>query len=469
MSNLSESARHIGIIGGGIGGLTAAMRLKRAGQHVTLFEASERLGGAICTVDDGPWRVEFGPNTLPDRGGVISALIHDLRLEGERLYPNGSAKKRYVVRDGRPVALPTSLVEFWKTPLFSRQAKLRLLSEPLVPPRAEDGVDESLYNFASRRLGQEVVDYALDPFIAGTYSGQTTQLSSRFALKRLRELEQEAGSLFRGGLRASRARKKSGAQAGKGGGELVNFKRGEQTLTDALGAELEGNVHLGVRITQAKRHADTGRWALYGAEGEARGEYDELVFATQAYVIPEVAIFDGDEALDLSPFGEINHPPICMMALGFRRDQVEHPLDGFGMLVPSAEEHIHNLGAVFASTIFTDRAPDGHVLLMVFFGGARRPEDAHWSEERKVEVARAELGELLGVKGKPVYVRSRVWPKSIPQYEVGYGRIIARIEALEATHPGLNFTGNWRDGIAVSDVVRHATQVAHSIVDRSHL
>ncbi len=462
----------VAIIGAGIGGLTAGYELMQRDVDVTVFEAADQPGGAIRTIHRDEWTFEMGPNTLLDRGGVISRQIAQLGLQAEQLYPSSTSNTRYIVRDGIPRALPMSPGELRRTKLFSTSAKLRLLREPLIPPRIEPELDESLYNFVARRLGEEFVEYALDPFLAGTYAGKPEQLSSRYALKRLKELELASGSLFKGALGALGAKRKA-RKAGQKlppRAKLINFRGGVQTLTDALAEALGERIHTGSPITQLTQHED-GRWKLKGRRKHTKDlpPFDRVLCALPAHVIGELKVSLARGGVqDMSAFARIEHPPVTILAMGFRRDQIAHSLDGFGLLIPSKEPFEH-LGAVFASTIFTDRTPRGHVMLVTFFGGARNPEAGLWPQEKQVEVATRELGELLGLKGQPVHVERRCWEQAIPQYEVGYEHIMTEIEALESHLPGLTFTGNWRGGIAVPDVVAQATHCAHSIADSLHL
>ena len=458
------------VIGAGIGGLTTAMRLQKRGFQVDLFEASDRTGGNISTVREDGYHMELGPNTVPDRSGVISRLIEELDLTDERQPPNKAAKKRYIVRDGRPHALPQSLGDFARTPLFSPAAKLRLFAEPLIASSEdapEEEFDESLYHLAKRRLGEELADYALDPFIAGTYAGDPKLLSSHHVLKRLGELEREYGSLILGGVRAAlagRNKKSAPEQKSEGSGELVNFRMGVQALTNALTERLqEGTLSYNSPVERV-RHLDGGGFEVT-AKGHPPREYDAVVMGLQATSFKHIELLDAEGArVSTHTIHEVAHPPVTMMGFGFRRSQVSHPLDGFGMLVPSAEP-FRVLGAVFSSTVFADRAPEDHVLMMVFLGG-RTPEDALLGEDQQVEIAMKDLGELLGIRGYPTHVRSKTWTKSIPQYEVGYGRVIKRAEAIEAAHPGLYLMGTWRDGISVADIVRYAEEVSDKVKRR---
>ncbi len=463
----SENTARVAIIGAGIGGLTTAYTLKRAGVACDLFEASETAGGAIHSHVEDNWVCELGPNTLLDRQGVISDLIEELGLQSERVYPSSTSKNRFIVRDGQPHALPMSPAALWKTKLFSTQAKLRLFAEPFVEARIEPELDESLYNFATRRLGQEIVDYALDPFIAGTYAGRLNQLSSHYALARLKELEEESGSLFKGALFGP---KKTDDSKPKRKASLINFKRGAQTLTDAMAREIGEHLHTSTPITKLTQEKESGRWKLTSKGDTAlSGEYDVVLMSLPAHVIAQMDIRPADThaATDLSAFASITHPPISLISIGFRRDQFKHPLNGFGVLIPSKEEFTH-LGSLFASSIFVERAPRDHVQIVSFIGGARHPESALWSEEEQVALLLDELHTLLGLEGKPVKVLRRHWGKSIPQYEVGYEHTLSAIEAVEETLPGIIFGGNWKGGIAVPDVVKNARHFAHLIQQRVH-
>lgn len=465
-----ESRPKVAVIGGGIGGLTTAYTLMQRGTSCDLFEATHTTGGAIKTVREDGWVMELGPNTLLDRGGVLSKLIDDLGLTNARIYPSGASNARFIVRDGVPRPLPTSPAKLLKSKLFSGKAKLRLLAEPLVSPREDaDALDESLYNFASRRLGEEIVDYALDPFLAGTYAGKPEQLSSRHALKRLREFEEMSGSIFRGAFTSIREAKRARAQSNEPPpprATLISFDNGVQTLTDALTDALGASVQRDARVEALTQDGETMRWRLRGdgLDGANQGGYDEVILFLPAHVIAAMEVTSAKgERVDLSAFAAVNHPPITMISLGFERSDFQHPLDGFGMLIPSREPFEH-LGCVFASSIFAERAPRGHVQLVAFFGGARHPESALWEASRQLDTLREELHTLLGLKQgcEPVKIERRTWRHSIPQYEVGYGHILARIEAIEASQSGLRFAGNWRDGIAVPDVVALARRLAHS-------
>ena len=457
----------VAVVGAGMGGLAAAMRLQKRGFRVDLYEASDRVGGLVDTIEHDGFLMEFGPNTVPDRNGAISALIDDLGIGEARQLPNPHARKRYIVRNGVPVALPTSLKEFATTPWLSLQAKARLLAEPLVPRRdpAEDGVtDESLYNLTRRRLGKEIADYAIDPFVAGTYGGSPRALSSTFVLSRLDEMEREFGSILIGAVRGALSSRKKAASSGPG--ELVNFREGMRTLPEAMASRLGASLKLKTLITRIAARQN-GRFALHIVGKKRPRLYDGVICALSAHQLASLSIEDREgDVCDLSALAAIEHPPMSMIALGYREGQIAHPLDGFGLLVPSTEPY-RVLGAIFASTLFEGRAPEGCALLMTFLGG-RHPQDALLSEGDQIALATADLSRMLGIKGEPLFASTRTWRNSIPQYEVGYARTLLDVEKIERALPGLYLTGNWRDGISVADVVRHARESAHDLARFLH-
>jgi oxygen-dependent protoporphyrinogen oxidase len=352
-----------------------------------------------------------------------------------------------VVKDGRLVALPGSPGAFLATPLFSVAAKLRLLLEPFHR-RARD--EESIAQFVRRRLGPEFLDWAIDPFVSGVYAGDPERLSVRAAVAKIHALEAEHGSLLLGALaRLARARSSGPMPVGR----LISFRDGMQTLARALAESLGAAVRCGVEVAGIERAVDG--WRVHTPAGEQRAE--RLVLSVPAYrAATLLAPLDGGLAAELAA---IHYPPVASVALGFARDQVGHPLDGFGMLIPSRAGR-QTLGALFSSTLFPGRAPAGQVLLTAFIGGARNPGITALDEAAIVEQVLADLVPLLAIRGAPVLARVRRWPRAIPQYELGHLERLARIDARVAALPGLDLRANWRDGISVGDCVANAARFA---------
>jgi len=357
----------VAIIGGGITGLTAAFFLKKQGIPVVLYEAAHRVGGVVQSVRRDGYLAEFGPNSILETSPVISELVRGLGLESRRIYSNPSAENRYVVRRRKPVVIPNSAAGFLKTPLFSFPAKLRVLAEPFIPP-APDGVEESIAQFVQRRLGQEFLDYAIDPLVAGIYAGDPRQLSVTQAFPKLHAVEQRYRSLFVGQVLGARERKRSG-EVSKQNAKKFSFDDGLQVLIDALQARLADEIETSTPI-HGLRRAEEG-WSVELEQGvnSAPVKCSAVLLALPSHKIASLE-FKTVPALDVSPLARIYYPPVASVVLGFRRAEVAHPLDGFGMLIPE-KEGFKILGAIFSSSLFPHRAPEGEVAITCYIGGAR--------------------------------------------------------------------------------------------------
>ena len=445
----------VAIIGGGITGLTAAFKLKQLGIPTTLFEAADRVGGVIQTIRDGEFLAECGPNTILETSPLIGDLVRDLGLEDRRIYSSEQAENRYIVRDNRPVKLPGSLLEFLFTPLFSCRAKARLLMEPFIR-RAPADEEESLAKFVRRRIGREFLDYAINPFVAGVYSGSPENLSVREAFPALHTLEQRYGSLILGQILGAWERKSKGGVSKKDAPKF-SFDQGLQTLTDALGQKLEGSIRTSQAISKiTKQH---GSWAL----GQA-GDYSGVLLALPAFRMAELQVTCELKPVNLSMLGEIQYAPVASVVLGFCREDVEHPLDGFGALTPEVEK-LNSLGTIFSSSLFPGRAPLGQVLLTSYVGGLRAPHLVTKTPDETCELVMEDLRIVLGVKGEPTFTHTQFFPRAIPQYDVGYGRFKTHMTNIEEQGDGLFFAGHCRDGVSLGDSIVSGHEAAGRIAN----
>lgn len=440
------------VIGAGVSGLATAFFLRAQGGEVGVIEAAPRAGGNVMTLARDGYLLEAGPNTLLDNHPAIRQLIDGLGLREVVREANREAKRRFVVRDGRAVPLPGSPPAFLTTRLFSFRGKLRLLAEPFIKPA---DYEESVAGFVRRRLGQEFLDWAVDPFVSGVYAGDPERLSVRAATARVHALEREHGSLLRGALKKAWAARKAQVETGPVG-QMLSFERGLGQLVDALAAALGENLFLSTPA-QAIRQVDGG-WRVETPRGTFGAR--NLVLALPAAAVADLLESHVGEAVNA--LREIPYPPVASVALGFRREDVAHPLDGFGVLIPS-KEHRTTLGALFSSTLFEGRAPDGHVVLTAFIGGRRHEEVGDWGDARVIERVLEDLGPILGFRAPPVMTHINRWPRAIPQYELGH---LERVDALDealAGLPGLWLRANWRDGVAVSDCIRNGWALAEQM------
>lgn len=450
MSYINAKPR-VAVIGGGITGLTAAWQLQRAGLSPTVFEASTRVGGAIGAVQSDGWLHELGPNSILETSVEISALVEEAGLGSRRMYAAPSAKQRYVIRQGQLVAMPTSPLGFVTTRLFSMRAKLALLGEPWQPRSAADA-NESVADFVLRRLGREFLDYAINPFVGGVYAGDPARLSVRHAFPKLHALEQEHGSLLRG---AVKRRNTSGGPKGR----IFSFPTGLSELPRALAAGLGASVRLGQPVTRLRQHADGWIVESLGSQGPVSESYAAVVLALPADALAQLNWENTPAAKHLEILSEIEHPVVSSVFVGYRRCDVRHPLGGFGFLVPAVEQR-RVLGALFSSTLFPNRAPDGFVGLTCFVGGVRNPELSSLSNDQRVALVDDELSALIGVRHPPVYSHVHTCPRAIPQYTLDYQRFKEAMTTVEKSAPGLFIGGNCRDGISLGNCIASGQRLA---------
>jgi oxygen-dependent protoporphyrinogen oxidase len=299
------------------------------------------------------------------------------------------------------------------------------------------------------------VDYAVNPLIAGIYAGDPEKLSVRHAFPMLWQAERSHGSLLRGMMAVAKAKRAAGGTAVA---PIVSFQRGLQTLTDALAARLPaGSLQLGATVeTLLPGRPHRIIWQQDGQNHS--GEFDAVVLAVPAGALAQLTRGTLGER-PLASLDNIPHPPVASLFLGYRREQVTHPLDGFGGLVPAVEKR-DVLGILFSSSLFPGRAPAGHIGLTIFAGGIRQPDHARLPPEQLLTRIDRDLRDLVGATGAPVFLRHNFWPRAIPQYLIGYERWQEQITALENAHAGLFIGGNARDGISVPDCVKSGQKLA---------
>lgn len=457
-------SKRIAIIGAGISGLVTAYALERRGHDVTIFEANDRAGGPIHTVEHQGYRFETGPHTLLVRNRAVVDLLDELDLLDDAVDANEAADTRFIVRNGRPEPLPMSPGALATTPLLSPPARLRLLAEPFIPGADDDEIDEPLASFVERRLGREVLDYFVDPFVGGIWAGDPRQLSAKHTFTPLVDFEESAGSIAAGAIRQRLL--DNGDSRDKVERRLISFQGGMDTIIDRLVERIDAEVQFDSPVRKLRR--DDGQWRVIYQRGKGRrgASVDAVVSTIPPYAFGELEWQHIDVPTDaVDELAGMPYAPCCVVNFGFDRSQVGHDLDGFGVLIPRVE-HFHTLGALFVSTMFDATAPDGHVNITAFVGGARQPELTAEDDDTVLEMARLDLRRLLDATGAPTVTHLTRWERAIPQYEVGHGVFLERIEQLEDRLPHFYFAGNYRDGIGVPDLLESAPEHAQRI-DRS--
>jgi len=446
------------VIGAGISGLTTAYRLTRDGLAVDVIEAGPIPGGMIGTKRAHNFLYERGPNSILDTNPCIGELLGDLGILNQRVDASSVSAKRFIVRDGKLVALPSSPGAFLKTPLFSTRAKLALLLEPFVG-RAPPEREESVVDFVVRRLGREYLDYAIEPFVAGIYAGDPAQLSLPAAFPRLHALEERYGSLIKGQLYGARERARR-AEKSKRAATSFSFRDGMQALIDAL-ARAAPHLRCDTRATEFTRDGD----GYFVITSECAGEITRqraraVVLAVPADCAAKLlrpSAPDAAAALHTIPYAAV-----ATVANAYRRSDINHPLDGFGFLAPKVERR-RILGTLFSSTMFEGRAAEDAVLFTTYLGGQRAPEIASLPVAALAGVVHEELTVLLDGHGAPLFCAVTHWPRAIPQYTLGHLERIGRAERAEMELPGLFLCAAYRGGVAVGDCIASAFRTADNV------
>jgi oxygen-dependent protoporphyrinogen oxidase len=454
------------VVGGGIAGLSAAhlavevARERGTALDLTLIEARERLGGTIASERVDGFLVEAGPDSFLSEKPWALALCRRLGIEDRLVRTDDRFRKVFVwhrgrlhpLPDGFQLLAPTALRPFATSPLFSLSGKLRMALD-LVLPRG-GGDDESLGAFVRRRLGAEALERVAQPLVAGIYTADPDDLSLLATMPRFLELERKERSLILGLRRALRRAPLPGT-SGARWSLFVTVAGGMEELVTTLAARLPaGAIVLKQRVSALERTAE--RWRVATGEG-SRIEADRVIVATEAHAAARLTRYL-DPAL-ATLLEEIPYASAATVSLGYRRADVPHALDGFGFVVPRTEGKAL-LAGTFSSVKYPGRAPEGHVLIRGFLGGALNAAMLTEADDALVARARGELGEALGVTAAPVLTRLHRWPASMPQYHVGHLARVETIERLVAALPGLSLVGSAYRGVGIADCVRSGEAAA---------
>lgn len=442
------------VIGGGISGLACAYGLREAGIPVLLLEQSQRLGGMIDSVEQDGFLFELGPQSFLSTETLLE-VIAGLGLDNELLRADPRAP-RFILRRGRLELVPRAPPALLSTGLLSFGTKWRLLSEPFrrtQPPKD----DESVADFVRRKFGAELLELLLAPFVSGVYAGDPEKLSLRSAFPSVHQWEQQYGSVIRGAMKSRPAKDKPPAT-------LCTFRKGMVSLPRALGERLGDEVRCSVSVTSIRRGKANGNsefeLTVSHHGHEERITSGAVIVATETQ--PAGRLLAGISPDFASHLARVEYAPVAVVATGYRREQVSHPVNGFGFLVPRTQK-LRILGTVWTSSLFPGRAPEGLVSFTSFAGGATDPDLLRLNDAEIVEVVARELAGVLRITGAPAAWRVQRYERALPQYNLGHGRTLAALRALTANLPGLFLTGNYLEGPAIGVCVEQALRTAQVV------
>ena len=458
--------KHVVIVGGGVTGLSAAYRLRKAivpreELAVTVIEARPRLGGSIGTERRDGFLIEAGADSFLTAKPRGVDLARELGL-GDRL--QGLRHRRvWVAKDGALVPLPNGIVllatprlsALCRSRLLSNRGKARAMMDLVLPPRKASG-DESLASFVRRRLGREVLERIADPLVAGIHAGDPERLSMESLLPEFLKYEREHGGVIRG-LRASAGRRPSSDPTVPR--PFATFRDGMEELVDGLMRQTPGvEWRSATKALAVERGRDDGFEIRLGDGTSLRA--DAVLLATAAPVSAQ--LLEGLEPKLADALRAIPYASSAAVSLAYPADACR-PLDGSGFLVPR-KEGFHLKACTWASSKFEGRAPSGHVLLRAFYGGAREASVLDRPDEALADLALQELTSLLRLRGPPEFVRVHRWPQAHPQYEVGHTDRVATIESARAAVPGLFLAGSAYRGIGIPDCIEDADRAARGLL-----
>ncbi len=461
--------KHVVIIGGGITGLSAAWYLQQLAEksadpiHYTLLESSDRWGGKVWTeqVDgfgDAPFVLEFGPDAFLTRKPWALELAQAVGLESAIQTVKPYNSHTFVLHKGKPLPLPEGLqllvpTRFWpfvKSPLFTLWGKMRMALDLVITPRMSN-TDESLASFVKRRLGAEALDKLAEPLLGGVYNGESDRQSILATFPQFPAQEKKYGSLIKGSRTAQKQRPPNDSPA------FISFITGTQTLVNALQGKLDGDLKLNTSVERISTEHDG--YSVKLANGNSL-QADAVIITTSARIASKLLPAQAIEAK--KHLGSLRYSSIGTAYFAFRQDDVPHPLNGFGLVVPASEKRLID-GMTWTTSKWKNRAPAGYVLIRLFFGGPRTRSSIELSDDLLVNGLREELRAILGITAQPLFRRIYRWIDGYPQYDVGHIERVAQIEA--ALPKGIFVDGSSYKGVGVPDCVRQGKDTARHVVE----
>ena len=477
MSDRPESGSHVIVVGAGVSGLAAAHRLiqKHEQLRVTILEASDRAGGMIHTHREAGFLAEFGPDAfITNKPGGVQ-LCEELDFTSSLIPTDNTHRRTLVLRDGRPLPVPDGFMlmapakplAILRTRILSMRGKLRLLKEAIVRKR-DTGNDETLASFVTRRFGKETLDRLVQPLIGGIYTSDPEKLSLRATLPRFLDMEAEHGSVIRGTLIAQKKQKAATQGSGARYGLFATPKDGLGSLIERLTSVLVDSGRVVLRFNTKVRAVSSNKqdagceWRINTAdEQDLLGS--AVLLTTPAHRSADV-LFDEPFWPLAEKLRQIEYASSALVVSAHRLEDFTHPLDAFGLVIPHIERR-NVLAVSFTSRKFPSRAPNGHVLLRTFVGGAMQPELLDASDTQINAMVHDELRSILGMKAVPLFSHVARYNNAMPQYHIGHMELVEDIEREASEHAGLFLAGNAYRGVGIPDSIASGRNAAEECIE----
>ena len=474
---MAQEQKRAIVIGGGITGLTASYRLKREAENrgipleISLLEASNRVGGVIQTEHRDRFIIEHGPDAFISTKPWAKVLCEELGIADKLIGTNSKVRRSFVIRKGKLLPVPEgfymmapgSFGPFFKSSIFSWRGKFRIALDLFISSRS-DIDDESVADFVRRRLGTEAFERMAQPMIGGIYTSDAENLSLKATFPRFLEMEQEHGSIIKALLAQKRkATQTSRDTSGPRYSLFLSFADGMQTLVDTLTENLAGCICLDSCVTTIQKNESQVEWRVCLDDGKVLSA-DLLCIALSA---PQKSKILTNVSRPLAKkLSAIPYTSSATVNLAFRREDIAHPLNGMGFVVPVTEQ-LNLVGCSFSSVKFEHRVPANHVLLRAFVGGNTFEDDAN-SNTTQIDLtssALKDVSKLLGIKEKPLFSIVSQHSQAMAQYLVGHQTLVREIDGLAKDFPSLALAGNAYHGIGIPDCIHSGEQAALQLLD----
>jgi oxygen-dependent protoporphyrinogen oxidase len=441
------------VVGGGISGLVCAYALRKSGIDAQLVEASPRPGGVIHSVTRDGFLLELGPQSFSGTS-ALRELCVELGISSELLQAPPHAP-RFVLIDGRLQPAPLSPPAFFLSSMINGATKWTLLRDIFgksIPP----DTDESVAAFVRRKFTPQLLDRLIGPYISGVYAGDPERLSVRSAFPQLYEAEKSAGSIVRGMVRLAKSKKGPRERP-----TLQTFREGNESLVRALAKNLGPTLLTESKVAGISRQNDGSYFLRFDGRSSSETVVTKSVILATPTDITGGLLSQLDSSFE-TLLASVEYAAVAVVSLGYRQQDVARALNGFGFLVPRSSG-LRVLGSVWNSSLFPGRAPEGHALLTSFVGGATDATATKLQPEELAVLVHREISPVLSIKSDPVFSNITIWPRALPQYNLGHSDRLAAVTKSRSRFPGLWLTGNYLQGPAIGSCVDQALAIAEEV------